>query len=237
MKFELDQYNRNAPDDELIADLQRLASVLGKKSVTRLEQDKHGRFSTNTFIRRFGSWAKACEKAGLEMRQTLPNTPEEELFKNLAEIWIVLGRQPLYSEVAKPTSKFSVATYEKRFGGWRNALTAFVKYINEERASSPELSVKNPAIRDEATPRNSRHINRNLLMQILMRDEFTCRLCGSSKRTDGTFDWHIDHIKPRIKGGLTVLENLQVLCSRCNLLKGDLELPGASTKEVKNVEA
>jgi 5-methylcytosine-specific restriction endonuclease McrA len=32
---------------------------------------------------------------------------------------------------------------------------------------------------------------------------------------------HIDHITPFSKGGLTILKNLQALCSPCNLSKGN----------------
>lgn len=34
-------------------------------------------------------------------------------------------------------------------------------------------------------------------------------------------DFHIDHIKPLNKGGLTVAENLQILCRSCNMTKSD----------------
>ena len=34
---------------------------------------------------------------------------------------------------------------------------------------------------------------------------------------------HVDHIKAWAKGGETVLENLQTLCSVCNIGKSDLE--------------
>ena len=162
MKFELDQYNRNATDDELIADLQRLASERGTGSVTRIEQDKFGRFSANTFLRRFGSWSNACAKAGLMMRQTLPNTPEEELFKNIEELWITLGRQPLYGEVTKPTSKFSVATYEKRFKGWRNALQAFISYINDEQTPQSEEAIRDWRVEPTTKHKTSRTINWSL---------------------------------------------------------------------------
>jgi len=42
-----------------------------------------------------------------------------------------------------------------------------------------------------------------------------CQLCGTTEEP-----FHIDHIIPRSKGGTSDMDNLQVLCKRCNLAKG-----------------
>lgn len=58
-----------------------------------------------------------------------------------------------------------------------------------------------------------------LRYQILVRDRFTCAICGRTQK-DGVV-LQIDHILPVSKGGKTVPENLRVLCSLCNYGKGD----------------
>jgi len=59
-----------------------------------------------------------------------------------------------------------------------------------------------------------------LKVQVLMRDGNKCRLCGITLTGDNI---HFDHVNPWSKGGETVLENLQILCAKHNLAKGDLE--------------
>lgn len=54
--------------------------------------------------------------------------------------------------------------------------------------------------------------------QVLMESGGRCALCGATKN-ERPLD--VDHIKPRSKGGMTVRENLQVLCSKCNRSKGN----------------
>lgn len=68
------------------------------------------------------------------------------------------------------------------------------------------------ADRDEAA--------RALRAYVMWRDDCRCRECSSRD------DLQIDHIKPCRSGGDASLWNLQVLCRRCNLDKGDTWIPG-----------
>ena len=69
--------------------------------------------------------------------------------------------------------------------------------------------------------KTKRDINNRLRVQVLIRDGNKCKICGKTVTGD---DIHIDHITPWSKGGETVLDNLQVLCSLCNGGKGNLEI-------------
>lgn len=66
-----------------------------------------------------------------------------------------------------------------------------------------------------------RKISDKLRYQVLKRDNFKCCACGASPAKDATIELHIDHIIPWSKGGETTIDNLQTLCSRCNLGKSD----------------
>lgn len=52
---------------------------------------------------------------------------------------------------------------------------------------------------------------------ILERDEFKCVICGKGK-AEG-IELHIDHIKPKDKGGKATIENGQTLCATHNFRK------------------
>ena len=69
----------------------------------------------------------------------------------------------------------------------------------------------------------SRSISDKLRYTVLKRDHFKCCACGASPAKDPSVELHIDHIVPVAKGGETSLDNLQTLCSKCNLGKGDSE--------------
>ena len=70
------------------------------------------------------------------------------------------------------------------------------------------------------TRRPREAIPTSLRRQVYERDAYTCRLCGvvgngvtHSERIDG---FEIDHITPNAAGGGIELDNLQVLCRKCN---------------------
>ena len=73
------------------------------------------------------------------------------------------------------------------------------------------------------TKRSTRVISDKLRYQVLKRDNFKCCACGASPAKDPAVELHIDHIIPWSKGGETIPQNLQTLCSRCNIGKSDSE--------------
>jgi hypothetical protein len=223
MKFELEEYHRTVTDEELLAELQRVASKLNKTAISRAANDEHGKYHSATYVRRFGSWFTALEKAGLETTATPINISDEDLFHNLEEMWIKLGRQPRFTEVERPISKYHAATYRRRFGNWRKALEKFVVYINSEEAISSEEAIE--LIKPEVASRHKtgRNINWRLRFVVMRRDNFKCKVCGLSPAADPSIILHVDHIKAWANGGETVFENLQTLCSKCNIGKSDLE--------------
>jgi 5-methylcytosine-specific restriction endonuclease McrA len=57
--------------------------------------------------------------------------------------------------------------------------------------------------------------------RILARDNYTCQICGLSRKDEPHLALHVDHIVPVSKGGKTIDNNLQCLCWQCNLKKSD----------------
>lgn len=224
MKFELTNTARGLSDDELLNDLSCVAQKLGRNTVTIAEYSEHGRGHSSTIQRRFGSWFKALERAGLSPSRSRIGISDEELFKNLRTVWISLGRQPSYSEVKSPLSNYSVGTYENRFSSWSEALRRFVEWVNLDAEPEPIANhVRRDAIGETATRvrRTKREISERLRFRILVRDGFRCRSCGSSPLNSPGTELHVDHILPWSKGGETVEENLETKCLRCNLGKGN----------------
>ena len=70
--------------------------------------------------------------------------------------------------------------------------------------------------------KTTRIITTKLRYQVLKRDNFKCCFCGASPAKDPAVELHIDHIIPFSKGGETTIDNLQTLCSKCNLGKSNL---------------
>ncbi len=204
-------------DDELLTDLRRVAQLLNAPTVSQPRYMEHGNYSPTTIARRFGSWNKALVKAGLSLSNEI-NIPDERLFENLFVLWQHYGRQPRRRELAQATSNISEGPYIRRFGGWTAALEAFVDYANSVERESPEPK----RIGGEPIRRKTgREPSLRLRWKVLNRDRFTCCNCGVSPAKTMNVELHIDHIIAWSKGGETVLENLQTLCSQCNLGKSN----------------
>lgn len=220
MKFELEPYNRNVPEAELLDDLRLIATRLGMEPITRENYEVNGgKYGSRTMENRFGSWNRALQRAELPVNQ-VRNIPEEELLENLESVWRRLGRQPRYDELRKPLSKFSVMPYQKRFGTYRKALEKFVSYANEYTPSQPSEGQPNLETRPTSAVKArsaARYIGWRTRFLVMRRDGYMCRYCG---RRSPEVELHIDHVTAWSKGGQSTLDNLQTLCQMCNVGKG-----------------
>ena len=134
----------------------------------------------------------------------------------------------------------------RRFGGWRATLSAFIEYVNSdgnelakaEWTDTPPMPMAEDEEEDEVhmslqarLKRTSRNINLKMRFTVLQRDNFSCRACGASPAKNPDVELHIDHILPWSKGGETENNNLQTLCSKCNLGKSNHEYSMATVSE------
>ncbi|MCM1258194.1 MAG: HNH endonuclease [Roseburia sp.] len=80
----------------------------------------------------------------------------------------------------------------------------------------------------EHEPASGRKLKDEVFKASEENGKYKCVYCGLTSPLRK--DFQIDHIKPMSKGGLTVKENLQLLCRKCNWIKSDHEddLPLAS---------
>jgi hypothetical protein len=222
MKYILKKINRNTSSEDFLADISRVAGKLGKNAISMADYLPHGKYHPATISRRFGSWNTALEKAGLAVKKHQKLT-EADLVRNLKKVWDSLGRQPRNTEMSKPLSDYTASVYSRRWGSWIKALEAFVEYMNSENKITDAKSgiAKSRKVKPRKTPRN---VSTRLRFLVMQRDNFKCRMCGSSPAHNPEVKLEIDHIKPWAKGGETVPANLQTLCSICNNGKADTEV-------------
>lgn len=205
-------------DVDLLADLKQVATRLGSQSVSQPKYRECGKYADTTIARRFGSWNNALLKAGLMVSNEI-NISDARLFENILNLWQYYGRQPRRRELTIPPSTISQGPYTRRFGSWTAALASFVDYANADGADTIEVTTD--LGQHETRRKLGREPSLRLRWHVLQRDRYTCCACGSSPALTPGVELHVDHIVPWSKGGATVLENLQTLCSVCNLGKSN----------------
>ena len=223
MKFELIEYYHNISNETLIDDVKRVVKENKLKTITREQYDLYGKFNSGTLRKRFGGWLNLLKIADLEKTRNY-SISEEELFKNLENVWIKLGRQPKRNELVKENNSiYSAGPYEGKYGTWMNALRCFIEYINQDEIITEtvsEIEIFNN--KKESKHKTKRDISERLRFKILLRDGFRCKKCGRSPLNEFNVELQVDHILPWSKGGETIVENLETKCKECNLGKSNV---------------
>jgi len=210
-------------EHSLLDELRRIANTLGRNSLTIRDIEKHGRCSYALLKLRFGGLRRAINAAGLGENDFHRNVSDDELLRELARIWDVVltreGRRPYKDDLVKYGSRFSQGPYYRRWGSWIRACEALLDW--EDKPADHRAQVG-----DEGTPpsqprpRLKRAIPLKIRYSILLRDRFTCQLCGKSPSSSPGLEVDVDHVKSEADGGMLEPSNLRCLCKPCNLGKG-----------------
>jgi hypothetical protein len=210
--------------DELIAKLQMFAKDHPNTPATLNDIAKILDVHTSTLSGKFGKWVDLLNEAGISPAAHGRRYTDDECYENIVNLWTHYGRQPNFAELKQPPSKVGSKAYISRWGGWRAALGAFIKHINQEGnintipiTQKPNTDILNTPPSSNITPRS---ISLGLRYKVLCRDNFKCVICGRSPAKDHSIELHVDHIFPWSKGGKNTEGNLRTLCFDCNLGKG-----------------
>jgi hypothetical protein len=205
----VESYDREA----LVRELRRIASTLGKPTLSRREIDSHGRISSGVVIKRFGSLRKALQESGLAPTRFMKAT-DEELSSFLIELWTQtlqrFGRSPYRTELRAFGFPVSGDTYIRRFGSWNKALLAASESVRtiDDTGGAAEEAAPSPT---SAESEGRKTISLRKRFFVFKRDRYRCRICGRSG-----IELEVDHKVPVAQGGSDALDNLQALCFECN---------------------
>jgi hypothetical protein len=230
MNFNMDRKRVDSKEKEkIIEELKTVFNKVGKRYYGRREYDKYSVYCKgSTVIRYFGSWETALQNAGIESK---PNRRirkdkilELDLLIELMNIWEKLGHRPSKDEWLSAKSKYSYTTYKRTFGGWINACEKVLEYIgNDQNIEETQNKENTVEVEQDIILKKTRSIPLKIKLQVLKRDNYKCCFCGKSPALNAGTILHIDHIIPFSKNGKSDLSNLRVLCSECNLGRGNDE--------------
>lgn len=215
-------------DESLFAEIRRVSKLLGHDTLTIEDIGRHGRCSYAVIKKRFGGLRAALRAAGLQAEEFRRNPSREELLRDLARVWDSTltheGRRPYRTDLKKYGTRFSSNTYERHFGSWIKACEAL---LSSEEISAQDYTHRQTGAADvqyseSNATKQKRPIPLRIRYAILMRDRFTCAICGRTPALHPGLEIHVDHIKPESQGGTLDPPNLRCLCQECNLGKGSL---------------
>lgn len=200
-------YHDISPKDYLTYKL-----VYDQKDVLKAIHDT--RFNNELFKEYFYDVSHQCKKGKYDTEKVLRN---ERLLNKFED-------KILAKTILTPTTEFVIKVVLRRTdinGSYKES-----KYTNFGENTIKEVITKlnqkngsyytNQYIWDSICRVERGKVSNRLRFAIYKRDGYRCQLCGRK-----TNNLEIDHIKPIAKGGKTTYDNLQTLCHRCNVLKGD----------------
>ena len=146
--------------------------------------------------------------------QYIQGVPEFVLENDEAGFYSRLGLAIIDEAVLNVEYKFIYTS------GGGMAQRSFTVPMSEENISELIKQLENKLTTKALAQEQRALMTSKLRLQIKERDNYTCCMCGNSTHSEPNLLLEIDHILPISKGGLTIEDNLQTLCWKCNRSKG-----------------
>ena len=204
---------------EIIDSLKQFARENDTSSFTQKQYDawKYRALCASQIAHRFGSWAIAMERAGLNPMWG-PSKSPVEMIETFMDCWEEHDDAPtvkvLDNYLKRIGSKYTVHMYSHYFGGVRR-LAQRVSNFQLKKISESQLTE-----RYISKGKSRRPMSPKLRFDVLTRDGFCCKRCGRSTKIHGVV-LEVDHIVPVVKGGSNDIINLETLCEDYNRGKRD----------------
>jgi len=142
--------------------------------------------------------------------------PDNEKYNSYMKNLFAALKKPLLNEFEVIIS----IKYSSRMGRVREGISKRYNYIEYKQVEYEYFQLRTENRLYEISSRVERaKMSESMRYDVFKRDGFRCRICGASAN-DGA-KLHVDHIIPISKGGRTRMDNLQTLCDRCNIGKGN----------------
>ena len=108
MKFKLNEWKTQLTDEEIIADIQKTATKLGKDYISISTYKSQGKYSQTAIQAHFGTWKNALTLAGLRSERNpaeLKVISDEEYFDDLRRVANLINSDTVpYKEYRKHAS-------------------------------------------------------------------------------------------------------------------------------------
>ena len=139
----------------VVQEIQRVANSVAPKKLGQRHFFANSSVSQSKLRYYFGTWSTALEAAGLEKNppgrhlSDYQITPNEELLREIGELWVRLGQRP--SESAMNSSgKYSVKPYRDRWGKFSAAIDEYIRKfgVPEVTHGKPNLTLAVPLQKD-----------------------------------------------------------------------------------------
>lgn len=122
-------HGANVTDEELLGDLKKVAEEAQAEWLSEKVYAQRGQFAPNTIRNRFGSWAKALQRAGLNTEHKrkgkhLICPSREALIEDLRKTAKKLRKETINSGEYEQYGKYGRASVYNRYKSWRKGLEA-----------------------------------------------------------------------------------------------------------------